>query len=80
MLPRSDKPNFGEFVLSRVVDTVLFAEKSESSPLQVADACAFAIKRHLMKTPEADRFYKSLVRKMVIGPKAEAPFSGKSES
>jgi hypothetical protein len=66
--------NFGEFVLSRIVDTVHFAEKSESSPLQVADACAFAIKRHLMKAPEADRFYKPLVRKMVIGPREEAQF------
>jgi hypothetical protein len=72
--------NFGELVLSHVVDTVHFAEKTESSPLQVADSCAFAIKRHLMKTPESDRFYKPLVRKMVIGPKEESQFSGKWQS
>jgi Protein of unknown function (DUF3800) len=50
---------------SRIVDTAHFAKKSESSPLQIADACAFAIKRHLMQKPDSDRFYEPLMQYIV---------------
>ena len=68
-LLRSHK--FGDLVLSKVVDTVHFAEKAHSSPLQLADICAFTIKRHLVQTPESDRFYLPLRPRMVILPKEE---------
>ena len=42
---------------NHIVDTVHFAGKTESSLLQIADTCAFAIKRKLMKCPEANRFF-----------------------
>lgn len=42
--------------LQRVVDGAYFAEKQDSSVLQIADACAFVIKRHLMGRPETEQF------------------------
>jgi hypothetical protein len=65
--------NFGALALTRIVDTVHFAEKGYSSPLQLADVCAFAIKRHLMKTPENDRFYLALKKWQILLPKEELP-------
>jgi hypothetical protein len=44
---------FEGLAFTRIVDTVHFAEKGHSSPLQVADACAFAIKRHSWGRPKA---------------------------
>jgi Protein of unknown function (DUF3800) len=60
-----------EATVTRIIDTVHFAAKQSSSPLQVADACAFAFKRHLMKTPENERFYAPLRRQMVRVPTDE---------
>lgn len=51
---------FGQMVLTRIIDTVHFAEKGHSSPLQIADVCAFVFKRHLMKAPESERFFAPL--------------------
>lgn len=45
------------FPFTHIHDPVHFSEKSGSSLLQLADACCFAIKRRLMKTPECDRFF-----------------------
>jgi hypothetical protein len=56
------------FPLDRIVETVHFAQKTESSLLQVADICAFAIKRHLMKAPHADRLYAPLKDQIVFTP------------
>jgi hypothetical protein len=64
---------FGSLAFTRIVDTVHFAEKGHSSPLQVADACAFVIKRHLMGTPESDRFYEPLKPRMIMVQKKSAP-------
>ena len=44
------------FHSSHIVETVHFAEKAESMPLQVADACAFVFKRHLMDKEDAETF------------------------
>jgi hypothetical protein len=46
--------------LERIVETVHFAQKAESSLLQVADICAFAIKRDFMKASHSDRLYAPL--------------------
>jgi Protein of unknown function (DUF3800) len=46
--------------LSRIVDAVAFAEKMDASPLQVADACAFAIMRRLRHGKDSERFYAPL--------------------
>lgn len=48
------------FKLSRVIYPMQFEQKTDSSALQIADACAFAIKRWLMRKPESARFYGPL--------------------
>jgi Protein of unknown function (DUF3800) len=48
----------------RIVDTAHFAEKLDTSLLQIADACAFGIKRHLMEVDDENYF----------GPMAEKVF------
>ncbi len=51
--------------LYQIVDTVHFAEKEEAALLQIADACSFVIKRHLMgKTDTAALF--DLLRDQVV--------------
>ena len=44
----------------RIVETVHFAQKGEPSLLQIADICAFAIKRDLMKSSHSDRLYNAI--------------------
>lgn len=46
--------------LTHIVDTVHFAAKTECAALQMADACAFSIKRYLMGKPFAERFFDPL--------------------
>ena len=55
--------------LTRIVDTTHFAEKLDTSILQVADACAFAIKRKLMGKSDADRFYDAIEGQLVVKPR-----------
>lgn len=38
--------------LTRIVETAFFAKKTDSSPLQLADACAFAVKRFMQGAPD----------------------------
>jgi hypothetical protein len=42
--------------LKRVVDTANFVEKEDCCILQIADACAFVIKRHLMGKSDSEQF------------------------
>jgi hypothetical protein len=51
--------------LTRVIGRPHFEGKSMYSPLQIADACAFAIKRQLMEKPDAGRFYAPLVPMLI---------------
>src|SRR5271165_2769228 len=55
--------------LTRVVDTVYFAGKSDSSPLQIADACTFSIMRHLKDAKECERFYAPLQMSLAFAPR-----------
>lgn len=48
------------FHSTRIVETLHFAGKSESMPLQIADVCAFVIKRHLMDKEDSDGYYDLL--------------------
>jgi hypothetical protein len=41
-------------ILEHVIDTIHFADSKESIGLQVADACAYVIKRHLMNPADTD--------------------------
>lgn len=48
------------FHSNHIIDTVHFAAKRESMPLQIADACAFVIKRYLMEKPDSVSFFDVL--------------------
>lgn len=62
--------------LRHVIDTVHFAKKSESSPLQLADACAFAIRRHLERRPDAATYYEPLAPALTVRPKSDGVIPG----
>jgi hypothetical protein len=57
--------------LRHIVDTVNFAAKTDSSPLQLADTCAFIIRRHLEKRPDAAEYYDLLCPAMLSRPKSD---------
>jgi hypothetical protein len=48
-----------------IIETPHFNEKRVTSPLQIADACAFAIKRHRMGKPDSNRFYDPLTSQFI---------------
>jgi hypothetical protein len=48
------------FHSNHIIESVYFAQKAESMPLQVADACAFIIKRHLMDRYDVDSLYGAM--------------------
>lgn len=50
------------------MDTPHFEEKDSASPLQLADACAFCIKRHHMKARDEERFYMPIFRRLIAVP------------
>jgi hypothetical protein len=65
--------------LTKIVDTVHFAGKTESSLLQLADACAFVLKRSLANKPDASVFTPLLVEPVLqwargVDLKAVFPF------
>ena len=45
-------------LVKRLIYPILFEEKTESSSLQLADVCAFLIKRNLMGSAESEQFYR----------------------
>lgn len=50
----------GAFLSQRIVDTVHFAKKNQSLLLQIADHCAFIMKRQLMKRPDAAKLFAKI--------------------
>jgi hypothetical protein len=56
-----------------IVDTAHFAEKKDTPMLQLADICAFAIKRRLMAKPNSDRFAKPIEGQLIINLKGGWP-------
>jgi hypothetical protein len=61
----------GPLAPEHIVDDVHFTEKRRTSPLQIADAAAFCIKRHLMGAADSDRFWFPLKSRLVLLPKSE---------
>jgi len=47
--------------LTKVIGRPHFENKSMYSPLQIADACAWAIRRQIAKLPNATRFFEPIV-------------------
>ncbi len=61
----------GLLPFSHMRSAIHFANKDESSPLQIADVCAFLIRGHLTNHPENPQFYKHIRRMLAIIPKDE---------
>jgi hypothetical protein len=59
--------------LRQVRDTVHFAEKADSRLLQLADVCAFVVKRHLMKKDDVSSFHDALKGQLIWHLKGEEP-------
>ncbi len=57
--------NYPAFALTRIIFPMQFEEKTDSSMLQIADACAFAIKRWCQDAPDASRFYGAISQNLV---------------
>lgn len=64
-----DAENEGVLTAQHVVDTVHFAEKAHSALLQIADACAFVIKRALMGKPDQANLFSALSSQLVSPPR-----------
>lgn len=61
----------GVLPFQHIVDGLFFAEKTESSALQLADACAFTIRRHLECRNDAAEYYDLLVPALINRPKTD---------
>ena len=57
--------NHACFPFKRIRDGLQFTTKAESKLLQVADACAWTIRRAGNKSPDAGRFYVPLMHKII---------------
>src|SRR5262249_49196443 len=66
--------------LERIIETVHFVQKSESSLLQIADICAFAIKRNLTKSSHHERLYAPLHGQIVFTPEVVEALSSTTRS
>lgn len=54
--------------LQRIAETAFFAEKDESSALQIADAIAFTLNRKLRGESDGDLFYEPLAPQLIVQP------------
>ena len=62
--------------LERIRNNVLFSEKAECKPLQLADACAFIIRMHLRgDEPMIDPYYQQIKPWLSVIPKGEEPYA-----
>lgn len=61
----------GVLPFHHIIDGLFFAEKTESSALQLADACAFAIRRHLEGRSDAADYYQPLIPALINRPRTD---------
>jgi hypothetical protein len=54
----------------RIAETAFFADKEDSSALQVADACAYILNRHMRQKTDIDNFLAPIMGQLVYGMKA----------
>lgn len=57
--------------IRRIKDIPYFAAKSDSSLLQVADACAAITKRHLSRRPGSEKLYDLIADNLMARPKTD---------
>lgn len=64
----------GVLPLQRIRGPIHFAQKTESAPLQLADLCAFLIRRRFFKHDDISvRFYDKIKSMMLLRPAQDAP-------
>jgi hypothetical protein len=63
----------GHFPLTRIIDTPHFASKTQVSLLQLADACAFSIKKRLVGARDSERFFLPLADHLISSRKEGVP-------
>jgi len=68
-----DKMIAGLLPFQNIVDTAHFAEKTDTSLLQVADACALAINRKIMNKPKCEILFDPIDWYLVIRHKSFGP-------
>lgn len=68
-----DDSNKGWMPLTRIRGTPQFEDKEDASLLQMADFCAFIIKRQLMRAPKIERFFGPLRPHIGFGYTKEGP-------
>jgi hypothetical protein len=61
-------PTLRYFPFHHIRDGLHFSKKTESAHLQIADACAFIIKRHIMRDELAFQFYSQIAPMMIGHP------------
>ena len=59
--------------IEHIIDTIYFGDSAHSRGLQLADACNFFIKRHLMKKGNSERFYRLIQPQLNPTPVFFAP-------
>jgi hypothetical protein len=57
--------------LRHIIDTPNFVDKTESSPLQLADATAFALKRYIGREPYGEEYFQPLHGALTMVPRME---------
>jgi hypothetical protein len=66
----------GYVPFQRIVEAPLFAEKPESSLLQIADACAFAALRKMKGDEKGARLFEKFAHKIFMSPDFLPPYEG----
>lgn len=70
-LSREGDDEWNKYIpLQRIAETAFFAEKTESSIIQVADAIAFAINKKWRKTDDCDYFFGPVDGQLIVRPRA----------
>lgn len=54
--------------IGNIVDSIHFAEKDEATLLQIADCCAFAMRRYISSQRHGSRLYYYLARSFALDP------------
>jgi hypothetical protein len=61
-------PDFPTTKLEHVIDTVYFGDSKESRALQLADACNYVIRRHLVGKANAAPYYRLIEPQLTLSP------------
>lgn len=71
---REQFPAFAQYIpLQKVAETAFFAEKNESSVLQVADAIAYVLNKKMRGDKRSDIFFPPIDGQLIVQPKSFLP-------